>query len=144
MHSPFSTSTSTSTSTAGREGSCFGWPLSLGWIGGFCRRLGRLAFLSSGKKVDIVEVPGAQGREIVPKGVEPFVQGVFTADGKGMIFLAATPQERTLVRVDLDGRTVVLHGSEGGMGRMYPSRDGRLLAFSTISAITDLWLLENL
>ena len=96
--------------------------------------------------IRIIDIPSGDVREIKFKGVDAMQQSAFTADGRALFVTNQVAGGMSLFRVELDGRTSVLHRTDGvgdWMGTLRPSPDGRHLAFSTISFGSDLWLLEN-
>ncbi len=96
----------------------------------------------------IVEVPGGEVQQIVPRGIEGLERVAFSADGKALFASVgwyAMTGGATLLYISLDGRTTVIHRFEEGKRTLafIPSPDGRSLAFVVAAFLPDLWLLEN-
>ena len=110
---------------------------------------GTILALSKSGEVEIhirlLSLVGASDRDITVKGW-PNVTGLnWSPDGKGLYVGSVSPQNRTLLFVDLQGNAKVVWQYKAAWGQIWgvPSPDGRYLAILGSVTNSNVWMLEN-
>jgi eukaryotic-like serine/threonine-protein kinase len=95
--------------------------------------------------ISLASLSGGTDREIKVKNW-PNISGLdWSADGKGLYCGSVSPQDATLVYVDLKGNARVLWQYKAGGGDIWsvPSPDGRYLAIMGRVVNSNVWMLEG-
>jgi serine/threonine protein kinase len=111
----------------------------------------RLAIVDEGQQKGAIRILNLANHKITVLSVqnwkwEYFQRISWTADGKSLLALAASPSSVALLLIDANGNPRVLYEIPAGAGwiaNIVPSPDGRSLAFTKRIYVNDVMLLEN-
>jgi Tol biopolymer transport system component len=95
--------------------------------------------------IRLLSLSGSSDREFTVKGWSNLSGLDWSPDGKGLYCGSVSPQDRTLLHVDLEGNAKVLWQYKAASGSIWgiPSPDGRYLALRGLVASSNIWMVEG-
>jgi Tol biopolymer transport system component len=94
-------------------------------------------------RIRLLSLKSGTTTDLAVKGWDSFWEVDWSADGDALFVSSNTPQDTTLLRVDLMGEARVLWHQKVGGAKGVPSPDGRHLAAAGWTTDSNAWMIEN-
>jgi len=94
-------------------------------------------------RIRLLSLKSGVTSDLAVKGWDSFWEVDWSADGDALFVSSNTPQDTTLLRVDLMGEARVLWHQKVGGAKGVPSPDGRHLAAAAWTTDSNAWMIEN-
>jgi hypothetical protein len=94
-------------------------------------------------RIRILSLKSGVVTDLAVRGWNSFGEVNWSADGDALFVSSNTPQDTTLLRVDLMGEARVLWHQKFGGTKAVPSPDGRHLAAAGWTTDSNVWTIEN-
>jgi len=98
-----------------------------------------------GGRIRLLSLKSGVTTDLAVRGWDSFHEVDWSADGNALFVSSQTPQDTTLLRVDLRGEaSAIWHQKLNFMGtKGIPSPDGRHLAMAGWTTDSNVWMIEN-
>jgi serine/threonine protein kinase len=94
-------------------------------------------------RIRLLSLKSGVTTDLAVRGWNSFGEVDWSADGDALFVSSNTPQDTTLLRVDLMGEARALRHQEFGGTKGIPSPDGRHLAVAVWTTDSNAWMIEN-